>query len=154
MRIIWIFTFSLLLIYACVNKNDIPASVHEFSFNNWNQNDSVHFRTDIRDDDSNFEIVITVVHNQYYGYPNLIFGLTIISPEGSERNFDFEIFLKDEARQFTGERKGDIYEYEFTAVQKTAFFSEGEYVFVLNHFMPFETLEGIVGLRMKINKLK
>jgi len=139
---------------ACTNNRPVAEHSHRFENNKWEQSVPVEFSAIFKDTESEYSIEITVVHTKHYLFSNLLFSLLIITPDGGERNTDFEIFLKDDNGNFTGKQKDSAYYFVFDGLKRTAFFQQGTYIFRLQHHMPFEFVEGIEQLKVEIHKLQ
>jgi gliding motility-associated lipoprotein GldH len=152
MRISFIL-LTTILFAACTNHRPAAEHSHRFENNKWLQLQPVEFTASFNDTISEYKVEITVVHTEQYLFSNLIFSLLIITPDGGERNTDFEIFLKDDNGNFTGNQKDAAYYFVFDGLKRTSFFQKGTYIFRLQHHMPFDYIEGIEELNVKIFSL-
>jgi len=139
----------LLLVSACGKKDDYSAT-YKFDDNTWLKTDTVEFGFDFKEAQNDFKVVVGILHSKQYTFPNFLFGLMVLTPNGAERSIDFEIFLRDDNRKYNGKPVGEDFYFEFDAMKKTSFPQPGTYRFIFQHYMPFVTVEGIKELSIKI----
>ncbi len=143
----------VLFLFSCSNDKPVLSETYEFDDNLWSKDKQIEFAGQFMDSDCDYKIKISITYTTEYPYSNLIFSLKMMTPEGTERNIDFEIFLKDENRNQTGTVSGDNYVFEFDAIKRTSFKDQGMYTFILFHHMPLSGVMGIKSLTMEIYKL-
>jgi len=148
-----IFFLMICLFVSCQKDNLLFSDSYVFGDKGWGKDETVRFETEIQDSESTFRVNITIVHSEAYLYSNLLFSLVIITPDGAERTTDFEIFLKDDNRNFTGKQSEEQIEFVFDGLRKTSFFVPGQYIFILKHHMPFASVRELKELRIAIFKL-
>jgi gliding motility-associated lipoprotein GldH len=148
-----ILILTVFILSSCKKDNLLFSASYKFSNNGWGKNETIRFETDIKDSESTFRVNITLIHGEAYLYSNLLFSLVIITPDGAERSTDFEIFLKDDNRNFTGKSTDEGIVFIFDGLKKTSFFTPGKYTFILNHHMPFASVSELKELRFAIFKL-
>ncbi len=151
---ITLFVCLSMVFLSCERTPLVFQDSYQFHENGWTKDEVVQFQTDFKDPDSEYRIKITLCHDKTYMYSNLLFSLLIETPDGAERNTDFEIDLKDDNRNFTGTPSGDKIVFEFDGLKRTSFSKSGNYIFRFSHYMPFEYVGGIEELKMEIYKIQ
>lgn len=139
-------------LFACSSdSNLIFQESYLFKDTTWKRDNNIDFKINIDDTKSDYSISFVIKHNYYYPFSNLIFGITIVTPDHVERTLDFNFDIKDENSNYIGTQKGEIWEIKFEAVKKIAFAQKGEYIININNYMPIDIF-GIVELETSINK--
>jgi gliding motility-associated lipoprotein GldH len=138
------------MMFGGCQKKENYSSVFQFEKNTWIKGDTVEFDFDFREAQNDFKVVVGILHSKEYTFPNFLFGLMVLTPNGAERSIDFEVFLRDDNRKYTGKPIGEDFYFEFDAMKKTAFSQPGTYRFLFQHYMPFSTVDGMKELSIKI----
>ncbi len=154
MRSLQFFFLISLIFFSCVNNAPVDEHIHFFTGNQWMKDMPVEFNALIKDTDSEYRVEITINHTGQYLFSNFLFNLLIITPDGGERNTDFEIFLKDDNGNFTGTIYESGYLFHFQGLKRTSFHQQGIYTFRLQHHMPFDCIGEIISLKISIFKIQ
>ncbi len=146
------FSFIVFLLFTALScSNDsIYSESYPFSEMHWGKEEIVDFNVNITDIKSLYNIRVTIVHTTSYIYSNLLLGLTVITPDGTERISSYDLQLKDPDRNFTGIVQGKDIVYEFDAMMKAGFTMPGKYILRFQQFMPGLSVSGLKELNIEI----
>jgi gliding motility-associated lipoprotein GldH len=146
-------SLSVFLVISCSNQTVFRES-YSFQDHAWEKDETVQFQVKISDTKSNYSVKVSLTHDLSYEYTKLMFQLFILTPDGAERGKTFELTLKDDKRNFTGNISGETVVVETEGIAKINFSTPGMYIFSFQHFMPFATVRGLRELNMEIVKLQ
>jgi gliding motility-associated lipoprotein GldH len=148
------FILILLCVCSCHNTNKPIEKVHFFDDDGWLKDVPVKFDIQIDDTTNLFQVILFLTHQSDYIFSNLIFSMSIITPDGGERQLNFVLDIKDENRNFLGTKTGQVWKTQFAAMKKTGFSQSGIYQFVFHHHMPVLSLRHLSELGIKIQTVK
>ena len=84
----------------------------------------------------------------------MMYSMTIITPNGGERRISINQDVMDENKNILAKKIDAGWRLSYPAMRRTAFSNPGEYTIRFSHNMPYNSLEGIISLGMKIKELE
>jgi gliding motility-associated lipoprotein GldH len=117
---------------------------------NWYYKNTIPFDLQIEDTSKWYNVYVNLRVSTDYKYSNIFMWLNVINPDKKSDRRRVEIRLADERGKWLGKGLGDIYDYQFPALQKIKFQQKGFYRFELEQNMRDDTLTHVksVGIRV------
>jgi len=144
----------LLLIISCD-----PARVYdkneEFSNRNWPVDETPEFEFDIDNAGISYDLYANIRNEVSYANANLYFTYYLQDTLGNvlEKKLISEfLFDKKTGKPFGNSVLGDIYDHRIPILRKYTFKAPGRYVMRYEHFMRTDSLPGILGVGLRIEK--
>ncbi|MBE0673854.1 MAG: gliding motility lipoprotein GldH [Bacteroidales bacterium] len=153
-----IIRYSLLImavmsVAAC--QSDILYSEYiNFEKSGWNQNQTARFAAEITDTLSAASVDIALRTGSDYPYRNIYLFVSTYAPGGMRITDTLEYMIADEKGNRFGKGAGNLRELDLKYRTNVYFPTAGTYLFVIEHAMRKETLEGIYDIGVKIRKEK
>jgi gliding motility-associated lipoprotein GldH len=154
MKRLFLISGFLLLIVSCD-----PARVYdkneEFSNRNWPVDQTPEFQFDIDNADISYDLYVNVRNEVSYTNANLYFTYYLMDTLGNvfEKKLVSEfLFDKKTGKPFGNSVLGDIYDHRIPILKKYVFKNPGRYVMRYEHFMRTDSLAGILGVGLRIEK--
>jgi gliding motility-associated lipoprotein GldH len=142
-----------LLLCSCGNKKVFEINI-EMEDNEWKMNKTLTFDVPIDDTASFYNVYIPVRHIDNYPYDGLLVNVTLNTPTGEERSKNYKLQLRDENGNFKGDAGGDIWDIDVPIMEKIKFNSTGTYKFTIENNMPTTPTVCIMGVGLKVGKIK
>jgi gliding motility-associated lipoprotein GldH len=118
----------------------------------WYYKNTVPFDIQITDTTRWYDVYINLRVTSDYAYNNMFLWLSTTSPSRQTDKRRVEIRLADERGKWLGSGLGDIYDYQFPAIQKVKFPVSGFYRFELEQNMRDDTLNHVKAVGIRIAK--
>lgn len=141
-------------IISCSPKTEIKEFEHRFENQVWRINEPVDFVFVVGEDDKDYSIDVYVDINSSYVFSNLMYNLTILTPNGGERRLSINLDVLDENKNILAEQIEGGWRLNYPAMRRTAFSNPGDYTIRLSHYMPYNSLDGIIKIGLKIKELQ
>lgn len=118
----------------------------------WYYQTGMPFEVPIRDTNIWYNVYINLRVSSDYKYNNLFLWLHTTSPDNQTDKRRVEIRLADEHGKWLGSGLGDLYDYQFPAIQKVRFPASGFYRFDLFQNMRDDTLQNIISAGIRVER--
>ena len=145
-----IFTLFLLLI-SC-DSNRVYDESRQIPDASWEQENILHFETEITDLESLYNFYINIRNTTDYKYSNIYFFINTSFPSGEIAHDTLECILADHRGKWLGKGFGKIKESHILFKSRFRFPQKGNYRFDVEHAMRIDTLEGIADVGIRIEK--
>ena len=140
------------LLVAC-GKSPHYEKVYSFENRVWKDDVKLTFPVEIEDIATEYDFTLSLRVNTDYKYNNLWVFLKTISPDGTEAREPFEINITNEDGTWIGNRTGSIVETPLV-FNKRKLPLAGEYTFILEQGISFSTIDNVLDLGFKVEKVK
>jgi gliding motility-associated lipoprotein GldH len=152
-RIIRYSLFILIVVLAAACQSDILYSEYTgFDKSGWNREQTARFSAEITDTISAASVDITLRTGSNYPYRNIYLFVSTYAPGGMHITDTLEYMIADEKGNRYGKGAGNLRELDLKYRTNVFFPAAGTYLFVIEHAMRKETLEGIYDVGVKIIK--
>ncbi len=148
---IFILLLSVLSISACGFHAVYDAHV-ELQDSKWFKDDAARFEVVINDTVSQCDFVLNVRNNTDYRFSNLYVFLRTKFPNGNITRDTIECILANNTGKWLGKGWGSIKENRIILKSGLQFPLKGKYEFLIQQAMRADTLHGIVGVGLRIEK--
>jgi gliding motility-associated lipoprotein GldH len=118
----------------------------------WFKNDAAKFEVMITDTVSQFDFVLNIRNNTDYRYSNLYVFLMTEFPNGNITRDTIECILANNSGKWLGKGWGSLKENRIMLKSGLQFPLKGKYEFLIQQAMRADTLTGIVGVGLRIEK--
>lgn len=140
-----------LLLISC-DSNRIYEKNQRIPGAAWEQDNILHFETEIDDLASLYNFYIHIRNTTDYKYSNIYFFINTTFPSGEIAHDTLECILADYKGKWLGKGFGKIKESHILFKSRFRFPQQGKYKFDVEHAMRVDTLEGIADIGIRIEK--
>lgn len=139
---------------AGCDKNRIFEEFKEIPEYKWDKKDTIGFKTEIKDTNLAYNMILNVRNGENYPYRNLFLFLHTGYPDGRISQDTMEFYFYEEAGRPLGKCSGDICNNSFLLSENVRFDQAGNYSFKFVHGMRREDgiLPYIMNLGLRIEK--
>ncbi len=138
-----------LLLYSCD-----PARIYDdnksIGNDKWYYKNTLPFDVQIIDTNTWYDVSVNLRISSDYAYNNIFLWLYTTNPDKKTDKRRIEIRLADEKGKWLGKGLGDIYDYQFPAIQKVKFPVSGFYRFELEQNMRDDTLKFVKSAGIRV----
>lgn len=120
--------------------------------NKWFKDEAARFDVVISDTVSLCDFELNIRNNTDYRYSNLYLFLTTRFPNGDITRDTIECVLADKSGNWLGKGWGSVKENRIMLKSRLQFPFNGKYEFLVQQAMRADTLQGIVGVGLRISK--
>lgn len=146
-----LFAITLASVFTACDPGRVYDENKPITDNNWFYKNRVPFDIQITDTTKLYNVYVNLRITSDYKYSNIFMWLHTINPERKTDQRRIEIRLADDGGKWLGSGLGDLYDYQFPALQNIKFPSSGFYRFELEQNMRDDTLASVkaVGIRVE-----
>ncbi|MCL7988445.1 gliding motility lipoprotein GldH [Sphingobacterium sp. lm-10] len=116
----------------------------------WNRDSVAQFDVHIVDASQPYEVSVTIRHNNFYPYNNLVFSLEQRPALKDDTTGTVELSLAKSDGRWIGQSAGNLYLINHTVLERYHFPDTGMYQFSVKHHMEDHQLRGITDVGLKI----
>jgi gliding motility-associated lipoprotein GldH len=139
------------LLSAC-SKNKVYEKYIKIDNYKWKRDKLITFDVDIKNTNSNYDVILALRHTTYYAFANIKVNVTITFPSGEMRTRDYNIFLRDADGSFKGDGAGDLWDITYPVFDDITFPDVGNYKFEVQNVMPIVELPDIMDVGLIVRK--
>ena len=143
--------FAVLFLFSCKGNTVFKKSI-AIPENIWEINDTLHFQTEITDNEDFFNIFLNVNVKENYLTDNIWLIIDSESPSGNVLNDTVMFFIFDQTGKPYGKKHGDMIKNKFLYKAHILFPEKGTYKFTLSHGMRENDLPRISSAGLSIEK--
>lgn len=152
MRIITILALACLFLAGC-DPNGVYDDNRSIPGGKWHYRNALPFEVQITDTNAWYNVYVNLRVSSDYAYNNIFLWVTTTNPARKSDKRRVEIRLADEHGKWLGSGLGDIYDYQFPAIQKVKFPVSGFYRFELEQNMRDDTLQYVKSAGIRVEKM-
>lgn len=142
------------IVVSCSSKKETKEYEHRFENQVWSMIEPVDFIFEVGEEDKDYSIDVYVDINSSYVFSNLMYSITILTPNGGERRMTINVDVLDENKNILAQQIDGGWRLNYAAMRRTAFSTPGDYTIRLSHNMPYNSLEGVKAIGLKIKELQ
>lgn len=146
-----------LVILACIALFSCKGDVvfdrsYEIEDGVWNYKTILEYEIDVTDTLSLNDFYLNIRNTNDYPYQNLFLFIKTLLPNKQLAIDTIECYLADDKGEWLGSGLGDIKSSEILFRKELRFTDPGKYLFMIEHGMRKENLEGIIDVGFMIKK--
>ena len=143
-----------LLIIACYscNSDAVYQKNYEIEQGIWHYKNKLEFEVNVTDTLSLNDFYISLRNTNDYPYQNLYLYIKTILPNNRIAMDTVECILADDKGKWLGSGLGDIKSNKILFRKELRFVNAGKYLFIIQHGMRKEELEGVIDVGLIIQK--
>jgi gliding motility-associated lipoprotein GldH len=149
------------LIFASCDSSRISEMNKDFENRNWPIDSVAGFHFEVYDSDQEYSLHLNLRNTLNYPYQNIYIGYwlkdsldqIILTNTRDLRNMDYFQLFDSKTGEPNGKGQGDILEHRFTLADTLIFEKPGKYSISFQQYMRDETLEGIVSVGYRLEKI-
>jgi gliding motility-associated lipoprotein GldH len=147
--------FTVILLFSACDPDRVYEKNVDFDERFWALTEHPQFEFVINDENTPYNLYINVRNEESYPNANLYFTYYLTDSLGNILNQELLtefLFDKKTGRPFGSSVLGDIYNHRFPILEDYRFESPGKYNIRLEHFMRTDSLQGILGVGLRVER--
>jgi gliding motility-associated lipoprotein GldH len=143
----------LFLLFAGCDQKIAYQNSYKLQEKGWHKDSTLKFDARINDTVHSHSVCFTIRHTSGYPYRNIIYFVTITSPDHHTITDTVEFYLADKKGKWKGNGLGDIYNTRLIYKKNIRFPKTGTYTFEITQGMRKTVLPHVIdaGLMIKMN---
>ena len=150
----WLLLFSSLMV-SCDNSRVFEAN-HEFNSRAWNSTEEPRFEFAIGDTTQRYNVYFNVRNSLNYPFSRIFITYHLYDSVGKElarKLVNNDLFDLKTGQPLGDSGLGDLYDHQFPLLKSHRFNSPGKYSIKLDQFMRQDTLQGVIAVGIRIEKV-
>ncbi|TNF47470.1 MAG: gliding motility lipoprotein GldH [Bacteroidetes bacterium] len=151
-RVIAFFLLVSAVSLTSCDEAPVYEKVYSFEDKNWDQQQKLNFKVDIKDIDQEYDFIITLRTTTDYNYNNLWIFLNTITPSGQKAREPFEIKVTNPDGSWAGIKTGTVVEFPLK-FKSRKLPEEGVYTFVIEQGITATEITEVLDLGFRVDKV-